>query len=50
MGTVERRQVPPVAPGARSLDQLVLQARMDLADGLAAAISAGKRLAPAVPR
>lgn len=45
MGIVERRQDPPFAPGARSLDEFVLQARMDLADGLAAAISA-ERLGP----
>lgn len=45
MGIVERRQDAPAALGARSLEQLVLQARLDLADGLAAAIGA-ERLGP----
>lgn len=45
MDIIERRQDAPVALGARSLEQLVLQARLDLAEGLAAAIGAG-RLGP----
>ena len=45
MGIVERRQDAPVALGARSLEQLVLQARQDLADALAAALAA-ERLGP----
>lgn len=45
MGIVERRQDAPVALGARSLEQCVLQARLDLAGGLVAAIAA-ERLGP----
>lgn len=45
MGIVERRQEAPLALGARPLEQVVHRARLDLADGLVAAIAAG-RLGP----